>query len=74
MISGLLHAKGYKRVGVSAALNTGQSIVELCGSYVVLALVRSPSTGHLASLGAVSLASAILATILGAKPTPVAMF
>ena len=74
LISGLLHAKGYKRVGVSAALNTGQSIVELCGSYVVLALVQSPSTGRLASLGAVSLASAILATILGAKPTPVAMF
>ena len=74
MISGLLHAQGYKRVGVSAALNTGQSIVELCGSYVVLALVQSPSAGRLASLGAVSLASAILATILGARPSPVAMF
>ena len=68
LISGLLRAQGYKRVGVSAALNTGQSVVELCGSYAVLALVQSPSAGRLASLGAVSLASAILAATLSARP------
>ena len=74
LISGLLRAQGYKRVGVSAALNTGQSILELCGSYVVLALVQSPSASRLASLGAISLASAALATILGAKALFVAKF
>ncbi len=60
-----MRAQGYNRVGISAALNTGQSILEICGSILVLALVQNSALRRLSSLGIVSLAAAGLSTIIG---------
>ncbi len=57
--------QGYKRVGISAALNTGQSMLEICGSIVVLVLVKDSALKRLTSLGLVSLAAAALCAIVG---------
>lgn len=62
--------QGYKRVTVSAALNTAQSVLEVCGSFLVLSLLPASALqrhGSLAALGAVSLACAILSAIAGMK-------
>ncbi|CAL5227558.1 g10550 [Coccomyxa viridis] len=62
-LSGIL--QGYKKVGISAALNTGQSILEICGSIIVLVLVKDSALKRLTSLGLVSLAAAALSAIVG---------
>lgn len=64
----VLRGQGYKQVGVSAALNTGQSVLEICGSIVVLVLVRDSALRRLTSLGLVSLAAAALSVLVGMSP------
>ena len=58
-------AQGYNRVAVNAALNTGQSLLEIAGSWVVLAAMPAAPQGRLAALGAVSVACASLTAIIG---------
>jgi len=55
-------------VGVSAALNTCQSLAEICASVLVLSILPPPAAGRLAALGAASIATAALACIAGACP------
>lgn len=62
------HAQGFNRVSVNAGLNTSQSMLEILGSWVVLALWPPASVGRLAALGAVSIACASLSAIVGARP------
>ncbi|BDA46390.1 probable protein DETOXIFICATION 45, chloroplastic at C-terminar half [Coccomyxa sp. Obi] len=62
-LSGIL--QGYNRVAVNAALNTGQSLLEIAGSWVVLAAMPAAPQGRLAAVGAVSVACASLAAIIG---------
>lgn len=64
-VCGWWWVQGYKKVGVSAALNTGQSVLEICGSIVVLVLVEDSALKRLTSLGLVSLAAAALSAIIG---------
>jgi hypothetical protein len=60
--------QGYKRVGFCAALNSGQSVLEIAGSFAALALLPQPQrTGPLATLGAVSLACALLSAVVGER-------
>ena len=63
--------QGYKKVGISAGLNTGQSILEICGSIVVLVLVKESALKRLTSLGLVSLAAAALSAIVGVSLIPI---
>ena len=65
--------QGYKKVGISAALNTGQSILEICGSIIVLVLVKDSALKRLTSLGLVSLAAAALSAIVGMSLAAVAV-
>ena len=59
-----INVQGYNRVAVSAALNMGQCLIEIVGSYAVL---LGPATeGRLAALGWVSLACAALTAVIGA--------
>ncbi len=51
---------------MNAALNTGQSLLELAGSAVVLAVLPAPPQGRLAALGCVTLACAVLSAAVGA--------
>ncbi|EIE23957.1 hypothetical protein COCSUDRAFT_62487 [Coccomyxa subellipsoidea C-169] len=62
-INGIL--QGYNRVAVNAALNTSQSVLEIAGSWAVLAAMPAPPIGRLAALGAVSIACASLSAIEG---------
>lgn len=57
--------QGYNRVAVNAALNTSQSVLEIAGSWVVLAAMPAAPRGRLAALGAVSIACASLFAIVG---------
>ncbi|KAK9836028.1 hypothetical protein WJX81_007032 [Elliptochloris bilobata] len=61
--SGIL--QGYARVGASAALNTAQSLAEICTSVVVLAVLPPPAAGRLAALGGASIVTAALAAAAG---------
>ena len=61
-----LALQGYARVGVSAALNTAQSLAEICASVLVLAVLPPPAAGRLAALGGASIATAALAAAAGA--------
>ncbi len=53
---------------MNAALNTSQSVLEMAGSWAVLAAMPAPPIGRLAALGAVSIACASLSAIVGARP------
>ena len=58
--------QGYARVGVSAALNTAQSLAEICASVLVLAVLPPPAAGCLAALGGASIVTAALTAAAGA--------
>jgi len=60
--------QGYARVGVAAALNTCQSLAEICASVLVLGVLPRPDAGRLAALGCASIATAALAAAAGARP------
>ena len=55
-------------MGVSAALNTAQSLAEICASVLVLAVLPPPAAGRLAALGGASIVTAALAAAAGALP------